>query len=71
MENVLKSWREKSGLRLAEAAEKFGVTAPMLSRWETGTRRIPAERVSAISKATGIPSQLLRPDVFEGMEPAE
>lgn len=32
---------------------------------------VPAELVVAISNATGIPRQKLRPDLFEGLEPAE
>lgn len=48
-----------------EAASRLlGVSAVQLSRYETGARRIPAERVQAIAKLTGVPPHTLRPDVF-------
>lgn len=71
MENALRIWREQRALKLSEAADLIGVSPAMLSRWETGSRRIPAERVLDISTATGIPRQKLRPDLFAGMEAAE
>jgi transcriptional regulator with XRE-family HTH domain len=64
MTNDLRTWRASSGLRLADAANALGVTQAMLSRWETGSRRIPAERVASISAYTGLPRHVLRPDIF-------
>jgi hypothetical protein len=33
-------------------------------RYENGLRRFPANRVQAVSAITGIPPEILRPDVF-------
>jgi DNA-binding transcriptional regulator YiaG len=33
--------REQAGLTQTEAAERLGVTRVSVTRWETGTRRIP------------------------------
>lgn len=65
MRNHLRTWRTDCGLTLLQAAERFGVTEAMLSRWETGYRRIPAERVRDIARITGISRHHLRPDIFE------
>lgn len=51
-------------------AEAIGRTQQAVSKWAKDGR-IPAEYVVAVEKATGIPRQKLRPDLYEGMEPAE
>lgn len=43
--------------RLSEA---IGVTRSAVSQWP----RVPAERVIAVEKATGVPRQELRPDIY-------
>jgi DNA-binding transcriptional regulator YdaS (Cro superfamily) len=64
MQTPLKNWREQEGKTAAEAAYCLGVTPAMWSRWETGSRRIPAERVLLIESRLGIPRHQLRPDLF-------
>ena len=62
----LRAWRlnRPDGRTLEAASRLLGVSAVQLSRYESGARRIPAERVPAISRVTGIAPELLRPDVF-------
>lgn len=71
MSTILKKWRSETQTPAEHIASKIGVTLAMWSRWETGRRRIPAERVPSISEATGIPPDRLRPDVFKQPESAE
>jgi len=48
----------------ARAAEKLGIANPSIV-WNWRKRNsIPADRVVAISKLTGIPAAQLRPDIF-------
>jgi hypothetical protein len=46
---------------LSKLAREIGVTPSAIKQWS----RIPAERVRQVSKATGIPAHVLRPDIFE------
>jgi DNA-binding transcriptional regulator YdaS (Cro superfamily) len=43
-----------------ELARKIGISPQALSQWE----RVPAERVVAVERATGVPREQLRPDIF-------
>lgn len=43
----------------AKLARELGITPGAISQW----RYIPAERVAAVSAATGIPAAQLRPDL--------
>ena len=53
--------------RARKLARAIGIGDSALSQWD----RVPAERVVAIEKATGIPRRLLRPDLYdETPEPA-
>jgi DNA-binding transcriptional regulator YdaS (Cro superfamily) len=64
---ALRRWREGLAreFRTYEAAGNLlGVSGPQMYRYENGLRRIPAEKVKSISKVTGIPEEVLRPDVF-------
>lgn len=54
----------------AKLAEAIGRTQQAVSKW-VREGRIPAEYVVAVEKATGINRAELRPDLYEGMEPAE
>lgn len=48
----------------SRAAEKLGLASPsVVLNWRL-RKSIPADRVIAIEKLTGIPRQKLRPDVF-------
>jgi len=45
---------------VAQLARKVGIAQPSVSNW----RRVPAERVIAIEFATGVPRDVLRPDLY-------
>ncbi|MGE3649371.1 MAG: helix-turn-helix domain-containing protein [Reyranellaceae bacterium] len=63
----LRAWRIglPEGSRTLEAAgQLLGVSPVQLSRYETGARRVPPERVPHFSKVTGIAPQILCPEVF-------
>ncbi len=60
--------REDPGLKAAITAigvkgiaDACGITAASVSDWD----RIPAERVAAVAKASGLGRHELRPDIFE------
>lgn len=50
------------GLNAARLARLLGVDKATTSRWVT--RRVPAERVADVERVTGIPREVLRPDLF-------
>jgi TorA maturation chaperone TorD len=53
---------------VGELARRLGLSQPSVSGW----RRIPAERVSAVAEATGLPRTTLRPDLYpDAPEPDE
>lgn len=61
----LRAWRKSiEPGTLEAAADRLGVKAPMLSRWETGMRAIPPHRVLGIERVTGISRSTLRPDLY-------
>jgi len=63
---VLRAWRlTLAPPTLAEAARRLGVSVPQMSRYEHGLRRIDPQRVKHFAAITGIPRELLRPDIFE------
>jgi transcriptional regulator with XRE-family HTH domain len=64
MTSILKNWRTEAGMTQEQAAALAGVTNVAWHFWENGNRRLPAERVPILSKITGIPRDVLRPDVF-------
>lgn len=45
---------------VTELARRLGIAQPSVSNWT----RIPAERVAAVERETGIPRSRLRPDLF-------
>jgi DNA-binding transcriptional regulator YdaS (Cro superfamily) len=49
---------------LRAAAKLLGLSHAHLSRYERGERRIAPLRAARIEKITGIPREVLRPDVF-------
>ena len=49
--------KDNSISRLAEA---LGLTPQAVSSWD----RVPAERCAAVERATGVPRELLRPDIY-------
>lgn len=64
MSTPLKTWRTSAEKSAEEVATAIGVTLAMLSRWETGVRRVPAERVLDIERVTGVSRHELRPDIY-------
>lgn len=64
---ALRDWRMslpegRRSLRVASLI--LGVGTVQLYRYESGQNRIPAESVPRISELTGIPPEVLRPDVY-------
>lgn len=49
---------------VSQLARKIGISQPSVSNWST----VPAQRVTAVEAATGVPRAQLRPDLFR--EPA-
>jgi DNA-binding transcriptional regulator YdaS (Cro superfamily) len=47
-------------------AELLGVSPSTVLRW--AQRRVPAERLPEVSRATKIPARVLRPDLAEAMK---
>jgi DNA-binding transcriptional regulator YdaS (Cro superfamily) len=52
---------------LARLAREIGITRGAVAQWVD----IPAERLFAVSRVTGIPIETLRPDLFKAAEVAE
>ena len=69
--NSLSQWRKSKKLSSADAAKLFGISQTLWSYYDSGERRVTAERVIAISSLTGIPKSILRPDIYPNQEPAE
>lgn len=64
MSTLLKDWRASAKMSAEDAARQANVSLPTWSRWETGARRVPAERVVEIARVTGISRHELRPDLY-------
>lgn len=54
----------KNGHTLDAMADLFNVNRTTILRWEKGEVPIPIKRLERIAKATGIPREKLRPDIF-------
>lgn len=46
-------------------ARELGISSQVAGRWFLPGRRVPAERVPDVSRVTGIPKHVLRPDLWE------
>jgi transcriptional regulator with XRE-family HTH domain len=69
MSTPLKEWRVAAQISAEEAARQARVSVPTWSRWETGMRRVPAERLNDVVRVTGLAPETIRPDlagVFAG-----
>lgn len=62
--NEMRVWRRSSGLTLASASRKIGMSPAMLSRIENGINSVKPERVPKVERITGISRHVLRPDIF-------
>jgi DNA-binding transcriptional regulator YdaS (Cro superfamily) len=47
-------------MSMARLAREIGVTRGAVAQW----KRVPAERLGDVNRVTGIPIELLRPDLF-------
>lgn len=45
---------------LARLAREIGITRGAVAQWD----KVPAERIGDVSRVTGIPFNVLRPDLF-------
>jgi DNA-binding transcriptional regulator YdaS (Cro superfamily) len=52
---------------LARLAREIGITRGAVAQWKD----VPAERIFAVSRVTGIPLERLRPDLFKPAEGAQ
>lgn len=50
----------KQRISMARLAREIGVTRGAVAQW----KRVPAERLGEVTRVTGIPMELLRPDLF-------
>lgn len=62
---TLTTYLEKRG-ETTRLAEKLGVSPSTVHRW--AQRRVPADRLPEVSRATKIPARVLRPDLAEAMK---
>jgi hypothetical protein len=63
-DSILAAWRKSNKKLGAEVADELGITQATWSRWESKSRRVPAERVADVERVTGINRAELRPDIF-------
>ena len=63
MEHLNAFLKAKRG-RLSRLAEELEITPGAIAQWD----EVPADKLVAIEAATGIPRQLLRPDLYQGMK---
>lgn len=62
-QGILKIELERRGVAYASLAKACGVNRSTVLRWACGL--VPAERVAAVERLTGIPRETLRPDIFK------
>lgn len=65
--DALKAWISAVRGRSGKLAQALGVTHAAIPQW----REVPADKLVSVERATGIKRQVLRPDLFEGMQPTE
>ena len=54
-------------MSLARLAREIGITRGAVAQWD----KVPAERIGDVSRVTGIPLDVLRPDLFAAAEAAQ
>ena len=62
---VLRDFRHSQQPRLSQGqlAKSIGVTRETVARWELGARKIKEKNLPVVSRVTGIPARVLRPDM--------
>lgn len=55
----LKTWRLNQRLSQREAAKKLGISQPLVSGLETGTKGVRAPLAKKIADVTGVPLEVL------------
>ena len=62
---VLRDFRHSHRPRLSQGqlAKSIGVVRETVARWELGIRKIDEDNLPAVTRATGIPARVLRPDL--------
>lgn len=66
----IRQWRSERAISIDEAGALVGVSGVQWHRYETGARKVSADKVPAVSRLTGIPPQELRPDLAAIFGPA-
>jgi hypothetical protein len=61
--NALLKWMAANGYNQRLLAEDLGITASAVAQWKMAME-IPIARVAAVSRLTGLPLEVLRPDHF-------
>lgn len=61
MDTTLREYLDGERGRLTNLAAALAIRPSAILQWS----RIPAERVPAVAKATGLPAHDLRPDLYE------
>ncbi len=51
----------KAVISLAALANRLGITRSACAQWD----RVPAERVGEVSRVTGLPKHVIRPDLHD------
>lgn len=67
----LATYLDQKGNTAVALAARLGVSHSTVLRWADGKVPVPAERLAAVSAATGIPAAQLRPDLAAAFAPAE
>ena len=67
----LATYLNQKGNTAVALAARLGVSHSTVLRWADGKVPVPAERLAAVSAATGIPAAQLRPDLAAAFAPAE
>lgn len=67
MQNLTGMDAVRDRMPLARLAREIGITRGAVAQWE----KVPAERIGDVSRVTGIPLDVLRPDLFSASEAAQ
>ncbi len=65
---ALAEYRKAANKTQADLAGELDVAVMTVSRWETGDRKIGVTKLSDVSRKTGLPKSVLRPDLAESMQ---